>query len=140
MFEEVEGSKRSRRQICPPVATDPEQKQSYATPKPLRGRGRGRGRGGRAAASSSSSAARGRGRGRGRGTKSKAAACDAVTTFHVAAIKAVRGGSPGDWEFLVSWEGFDEAHDSWEPELGLLEYKAELEQVRGGARHAQRSA
>ena len=135
LFEEVEGSKRSRRQTCPLVATDPEHKQSYATPKPpVRGRGRGRGRGGQAAASSS--AARGRGRGRGRGTKAKAASCDADATFHVAAIKAVRGGPPGSWEFLVSWEGYDEAHESWEPERNLLEYKAELEQVRG-ARHAQ---
>ena len=137
LFEEVEGSKRSRRQTTPLVAADPEQKQSYATPKPpVRGRGRGRGRGGQAAASAS--AAGGRGRGRGRGTKAKAAPCDAEK-FHVAAIKAVRGGVAGrTWEFLVSWEGFDEAHDSWEPELNLLDYKAELEQVRG-ARHAQRA-
>ena len=96
-FEMVEGSKRARRQICPPA--NPEEKQSYATPKPpVRGRGRGRGRGGQAAAASAAS----RGRGRGRGTKAKAASGDADAGFHVAAIKAARVGPHGKWEFLVS--------------------------------------
>ena len=123
----VEGSKRARRQICPPA--NPEEKQSYATPKPpVRGRGRGRGRGGQAAAASSA-ASRGRGRGRGRGTKAKAASGDAGAGFHVAAIKAVRGGPPGKWEFLVSWEGYDdEGEDTWEPEEHLEKRKGLIRQ------------
>ena len=100
MMAELAGSKCSRRQTAPLVAAEP-------APQSASGRGRGgRGRGHGGAASS----ARGRGRGRGgRGRAPKPKAADEL--FHVQAIKAVREAG-GCWQFLVSWEGYDELHDS----------------------------
>ena len=126
---------RSRKRVCEVAYTPPE---PIAFSKPTGSRkaagrdkaaGRGKAAGGRSGGATSTAA---------RAAKPKPkpkpkAKGDEI--FQVREIKEAHEESPGAWKFLISWVGYSDAWDSWEPEPNLLpDYRNEVDRAKRDGR------